>query len=182
MKNAPSIALIVAAAENGVIGRDGAMPWHLSQDLKCFRRLTMGKPVIMGRKTFQSIGKPLDGRTNIVVSRNSSPIHQNVTMCASLADAIAVARQTAVGVGVDEIMVIGGSQIYRAALPLADRIYMTRVHSAPDGDTWFADPDPGIWYERSRERLPKACGDEYEATLITLERSDAQVAKMSSTG
>ena len=106
------------------------MPWRLPTDLKTFRRLTMGKPVIMGRKTFQSIGKALDGRRNIVVSRDAGFAATDVSVARSLDDAIALARSWC---GADEIMVIGGAEIYRQALPLADRVYLTRVHAQPGG-------------------------------------------------
>ena len=131
------ISLIVAVAENGVIGRGGGLPWRLSSDLKTFRRLTMGKPMIMGRRTFQSIGKPLDGRDNIVVTRDPdirSRWHLDVRKPRRCADAGAGARGTRGG---DEIMVIGGAGVFDAALPVADRIYLTRVHAAPEGDTYF---------------------------------------------
>ncbi|MET0640773.1 MAG: dihydrofolate reductase, partial [Hyphomicrobium sp.] len=121
------VSLVVAVSENGVIGRAGALPWRLSSDLKTFRRLTMDKPIIMGRKTFQSIGKPLDRRDNIVVTRDPSFEVAGVSTCETIGDALTLARVLAKTRGADEIMVIGGVDIFDATLPVADRIYLTRV-------------------------------------------------------
>jgi dihydrofolate reductase len=149
----PEIVLVVAVADNGVIGRDGAMPWHLPADLRHFKRLTTGKPVIMGRKTFESIGKPLPGRHNIVLTRDAAWRADGVTVVPNLAEAIAAAgldpRARA-----DAIMVIGGAQVYAQALPIATRIELTRIHLAPDGDTRFPDLDPAIWHEEARAEHP----------------------------
>lgn len=140
----PEIILVVAAAENGVIGRDGAMPWHLPEDLKRFRRLTVGHPVVMGRQTFESIGRPLPGRHNIVLTGNPHWRADGITVAPNLAEAIAAAgldpRTRA-----ERIFIIGGAQIYALAMPLATRIELTRVHAAPEGDTFFPAPDPGEW-------------------------------------
>ena len=164
------LSLIVAVAENGVIGRDGGLPWRLSSDLKTFRRLTMGKPMIMGRRTFQSIGKPLDGRDNIVVTRDPHFEVAGVSSCETVADAITLARVLAATRGADEIMVIGGAQIYDTAMPLADRIYLTHVHAAPEGDRYFTPLDAKIWQEVSREALAQGPRDEFAATLAVYER------------
>lgn len=146
-----TVSLIVAAAENNVIGKDGAMPWHIPEDLKRFKTLTMGKPCVMGRKTFESIltqlGKPLPGRTSIVVSR-SGFIYESATTCPSLESALEKAKETA-----DEIMIIGGAQIYEQALPLAQRIYLTRIHQTPDGDALFPEIDKEAWKETARENF-----------------------------
>ena len=146
----PEIVLVVAAADNGVIGKDGAMPWHLPADLRRFKRITTGKPVIMGRKTFESIGKPLPGRHNIVLTRDPRFRAPGATLAPNLAEAIAAAgldpRARA-----DELMVIGGAEIYALARPIATRIELTRIHVSPDGDTWFPDPDPADWREAARE-------------------------------
>ncbi len=146
----PEIVLVVAVAENGVIGRDGTMPWHLPADLRHFKRLTTGKPVIMGRKTFESIGKPLPGRHNIVLTRDAGWQAEGVTVVPNLAEAIAAAgldpRARA-----DEIMVIGGAEIYAQALPIATRIELTRIHIAPEGDTLFPPLDPADWRETARD-------------------------------
>ena len=163
------IAIIVAAAENGVIGANGGLPWRLSSDLKRFRALTMGKPMIMGRKTFQSLGKPLDGRDNIVVSRDPGFRPDGVLVAPSLEAALDLAAACAERRGSDEIMVIGGAEIYRAALPLAGRIYLTRVHARPQGDATFAPLDPARWREVSREPLPRGERDDHAATLLVFD-------------
>ena len=164
------LSLIVAVAENGVIGRDGGLPWNLSSDLKTFRRLTMGKPMIMGRRTYDSIGKPLDGRDNIVVTRDPHFEVAGVSACATIADALTLARVLAMTRGADEIMVIGGAAIYDAVMPNADRIYLTRVHSKPDGDRRFPTPDAAAWQEISREALPQGPRDDFASTLVIYER------------
>lgn len=165
------ISLIVAVAENGVIGRNGALPWHVPSDLKTFRRITMGKPVVMGRKTFTSIGKPLPGRDNIVVTRDASFSAAGTDHAASIDAALDIARRKATEHGVDEIMVIGGAEIFALTLPMADRIYLTRIHARPDGDVVFPDPDPGVWREVSRASVPPDPRDDAAATLLILERA-----------
>ncbi len=157
-------------ARNGVIGKDGGLPWRLSSDLKTFRRLTMGKPLIMGRRTFSSLGKPLDGRDNLVVSRDTSFKAQGAEILATLDAAIARAREHAQTRGVEEIAIIGGADIYRQILPIADRIYWTEVHADVDGDTRFPDFDRKTWRETAREPIPQGPKDDYPATLITLDR------------
>ncbi|MCG8369267.1 MAG: type 3 dihydrofolate reductase [Proteobacteria bacterium] len=122
------ISLIAAASENGVIGRDGGLPWRLSDDLRYFKSMTMGKPVVMGRKTWESIGRPLPGRRNIVVSRQPGFVAAGCEVVSSVGDAVAAAGDA------EEIMIIGGSEIYALFLPLARRIYLTRVHADIDGD------------------------------------------------
>ena len=147
------LVLIVARAKNGVIGKDGALPWHLPDDLKRFKRMTVGKPVIMGRKTFDSIGKPLPGRHNIVLTRDPGWQAAGVTVAPNLAEAIAAAgldpRARA-----DEVMVIGGAQIYAEALPSATRIEVTEVDAEPDGDTVLPAFDRARWREVAREAYP----------------------------
>lgn len=164
------LSLIVAVAENGVIGRDGGLPWRMSSDLKTFRRLSMGKPMIMGRRTFESIGKPLDGRDNIVVTRDAMFAADGVSVCETITDAITLARVLATTRGTDEIMIIGGAKIYDATLDLADRIYFTRVHAEPEGDRYFPTPDPDRWQVVSREALAKGDRDDHAATLIVYDR------------
>jgi dihydrofolate reductase len=144
------LTLIVAVADNGVIGRDNQMPWRLSTDLKRFRALTMGKPVVMGRKTFQSIGKPLDGRTTIVVTRDPSFAAPGVVVAPSLTAALACARGDALRRGADAIMVAGGADIYAQALPLADALAVTFVHATPEGDRRFPAIDSEVWQEVER--------------------------------
>jgi dihydrofolate reductase len=167
------ISLIVAVAENGIIGREGGLPWHMSSDLKTFRRLTMGKPMIMGRRTFQSIGKPLDGRDNIVVTRDPQFDVPGVSACPTVSEALTLARVLATTRGADEIMIIGGAKLYEAALPLADRIYYTIVHARPDGDRSFGPVDPDVWQETAREALPKGPRDDHAATLVIYDRKSA---------
>jgi dihydrofolate reductase len=165
------ISLIVAVAENGVIGRNGALPWHVPSDLKTFRRITMGKPLVMGRKTFTSIGKPLPGRDNIVVTRDAAFDAAGTDHAASIDAALSIARAKAAERGVDEIMVIGGAEIFALTLPMADRIYLTRIHARPDGDVVFPEPDPGVWREVSRAPVPPDPRDDAAATLLVLERA-----------
>ncbi len=164
------ISLVVAASENGVIGRGGGLPWRQSSDLKTFRRLTMGKPMIMGRRTFESIGKPLDGRDNIVVTRDPFFEVNGVSVAPGVADAVTLARVLAMTRGADEIMVIGGAQIYDALLPIADRIYLTRIHAEVEGDRHLPPLDPAKWHEVSREVLPKGERDDHAASLFVYDR------------
>ncbi len=164
------ISLVVAIAENGVIGRDGGLPWHLSSDLKTFRRITMGKPVIMGRRTFQSLKKPLDGRDNIVVSRDIGFQPDGAIVERDLKAALARASACAEARGVGEIMVIGGTGVFTEALPFARFIYKTEVHARPEGDAYFPDADWSQWEEVARSPLPKGPRDEFAATFVMLER------------
>jgi dihydrofolate reductase len=164
------IAFVVAVAENGVIGRGGKLPWRLPTDLRRFRKVTLGKPMIMGRKTYESIGKPLDGRDSIVVTRQRDFAAAGVHVATSVEEAIDLGRELAEKRGVDEVMVIGGEGIFRAALADADRIYLTLVHGTPAGDTRFALPDAPAWRETAREPMPQGSGDEYPADFIVLER------------
>jgi dihydrofolate reductase len=164
------IAFVVAVAENGVIGRGGKLPWRLPTDLRRFRKVTLGKPMIMGRKTYESIGKPLDGRDSIVVTRQRDFAAAGVHVATSVEEAIDLGRELAEKRGVDEVMVIGGEGIFRAALADADRIYLTLVHGTPAGDTRFALPDAPAWQETAREPMPQGSGDEYPADFIVLER------------
>jgi dihydrofolate reductase len=168
-----SIVLVAAVADNGVIGRSNAMPWRLASDLKRFRALTMGKPVVMGRKTYLSIGKPLPGRTNIVVSRNAAFAAPGVLVAASLESALSAARGDALRRGVAEIMVIGGMDIFTRCMPLADRLEITHVHISPDGDTYFPPIDQAVW--RAAERTEHSPGprDEAAFSCVTYIRADA---------
>ncbi|MFN0217995.1 MAG: dihydrofolate reductase [Hyphomicrobium sp.] len=166
-----NLSLIVAVAENGIIGRDGKLPWRLSSDLKTFRKLTMGKPIVMGRRTFESIGKALDGRDNIVVTRDPTFAPEGVSAVSSVDDALTLGRVLARTSGADEVMIIGGAAVYDATLPMADRIYLTRVHASPVGDRRFDAFDPARWVEVSREPLPQGPKDEHAATLIVYDRA-----------
>lgn len=131
------IALIVAVAQNGVIGRDNDLPWHIPEDLKWFKENTMGKPMIMGRKTYESLGRPLPGRQHIVVSKTAQIEHEQVHVVPSLERGIELGTEIARDTGADEVMVIGGGTIYAQVLPKVKRIYRTLVELTPDGDTFF---------------------------------------------
>lgn len=165
-----TVSIIVAAAENGVIGRGGELPWRIPSDLKTFRRLTLGKPVIMGRKTFASLGKPLPGRDNIVVTRDPAFAADGVQVAASLDAALALAGRLAAERGAGEVMVIGGGQIYAEALARADRIYLSRVHATPAGDAHFPLLCEGDWQVVERQPLAPDPRDEHAVTLIVYER------------
>lgn len=165
------LSFIVAVAHNGVIGRDGGLPWRLSSDLKLFRRLTMGKPLIMGRKTWDSLAKPLDGRDNIVVTRDEAFASPGALRVNSVEAAVALARDCAGRRGVDEIMVIGGARIFAALLGTADRIYWTDVEASVPGDVHFPPFNKCAWREVSRDILPRGEKDEFAATLRILERA-----------
>lgn len=169
------IGLIAAMAENRVIGRGNALPWHISADLRNFRRLTLGKPIVMGRKTFESLGKPLPGRANIVITRNpaSRPSFRpgGVTVCHDIDGALAAAREIAGSSGADEIMVIGGAEVYAATLPAADRLYLTLVDAEFDGDAFFPAFDPAAWTEVARDRHEADAPDSPAYSFIVLERA-----------
>jgi dihydrofolate reductase len=164
------IAFVVAAAENGIIGRNGQLPWRLPSDLKRFRKLTLGKPLVMGRKTYDSIGKPLDGRDNIVVTRQAGFSPPGVHAVSSVEQALALGRELAAGRGVDEVMVIGGAEVYRMALPRAERLYLTLVHAEPEGDARFHAPNPQQWRETAREPMLQGLNDQFSAEFIVLDR------------
>jgi len=166
----PLLVLIVAIAENGIIGNAGRLPWRLSSDLKRFRRLTMGKPMVMGRKTFDSIGKPLDGRDNVVVSRDPSFAPEGVLVANDMERAMEIALKCARSRGAGEIAVIGGAEIFREMLPLADRIELTRVHASPEGDTFFLNLERTEWIETSCERHSAGPKDDADYSFIRLER------------
>ncbi len=168
----PLLAIIVAVARNGVIGHDGGMPWRMPSDLRRFRRLTLGKPVIMGRKTYESIGRPLDGRTNIVVSRRMRERPAGVEVVGDVNAAVELARQIAVRDGVSEIMVIGGAEIYSELLGQAGRIYLTRIDAAVAGETRFPELDQESWRETVREPVQRCDEDDYAATFIQLDRAE----------
>jgi dihydrofolate reductase len=141
----PVVSLLVAVASNGVIGRDGGMPWQLSTDLKRFKSLTMGKPIVMGRKTYEVIGKALPGRINIVLTRDRLFAAPEVVVAHDIREALRIARDRAREAGADELFVIGGGEVYELALPFADRLNVTHVEAKPDGDTRFPPIDPDNW-------------------------------------
>lgn len=162
----PRIAIIAAVARNRIIGRDNTMPWHLAGDLKRFRALTMGHPIIMGRRTWQSLGRPLAGRRNIVVSRDPAFAAPGCEPAISLESALAACA------GTERVFVIGGAQLYTAALPLADRLYLTEIHRDFEGDTFFPEFDRRSWRELAREPQPAHNGLEYE--FVTYGRASAE--------
>ena len=139
------LSLLVAADEKNVIGKDNKLPWHLPSDLKYFKNQTWGMPILMGRKTFESIGKPLPGRKNIVITRNRKWNHEGVTIVHSIDEAVENAKRE----GAKEIFVIGGGEIFKDAFVKANRIYLTRIHHQFDGDTFFPELDPGQWHQVS---------------------------------
>jgi dihydrofolate reductase len=154
------IVLVAAIGENNVIGRDGGLPWRLKSDLAHFRKVTINKPVVMGRKTYESIGKPLKGRTNIVLTRDLGLLVPGGVLATSLDAALDYARKDAAARRVDEIMVIGGSDIFAAFMPMADRLEITHVHASPKGDVRFPPIDPAIWREVSRTEYPAGPNDD----------------------
>ncbi|MEX2454305.1 MAG: dihydrofolate reductase [Rhodospirillaceae bacterium] len=170
------ISLIAAVAEDGAIGRDGGMPWHLSGDLRRFRATTTGRPVVMGRKTYESIGRPLPGRANIVVTRSRDFAPDGVEVAHDLEAALDRAAALAEAAGVDEVFVIGGGVLYAAALPRAGRIYLTEVHADIEGDVHFPALDPAEWREISRERHPAGARDDHPHSFVVLDRIAASPA------
>jgi dihydrofolate reductase len=166
-----NITLIAAVAENGVIGRDNGLPWRLKSDMMHFRTLTMGKPVVMGRKTFRSIGRPLAGRTTIVVSRDRAFAAPGIVVAPDIEAALACARGDALRRGAECVMVAGGAELYAQTMPLAERLDITYVHRAVDGDTYFPVIDRSIWDETAREEHAAADGDEAAFAFVTYRRA-----------
>ena len=161
------ISLVLAMASNGVIGKDGALPWRIPEDMRRFKALTMGKPIIMGRKTWDSLPKkPLPGRTNIVVTRDTNFAADGAVVVHSLSDALAHAATAKP----DEIMIIGGAEIYKAALPKATRIHLTEVEGAFEGDAHIPPFDRRQWREVERERHPPSTPDAIAFSYVTLEK------------
>lgn len=160
------ISLIVAASTNNVIGADGDLPWRLPDDLRRFKRLTMGKPIVMGRRTWESLGRPLPGRRNIVLTRQAGFTADGCDSVASPAAALSAAGDA------EEIMIIGGSQVYELFLPKATRLYLTRVHAVVDGDTFFPAIDEGCWRLIDSEVRPADASNEIACEFNTYERRD----------
>jgi len=167
---APALVLVAAVADNGVIGRGGGLPWRLKSDLRNFRAITVGKPVVMGRKTYLSIGKPLAGRTNIVVSRNRDFAAPGVIVAPSIAAALAIARGDALRRSADAIAVIGGAELYARVIGFADRLVITHVHLRPEGDTMFPVIDPELWREVARREHDPGPDDAAGFTVLVYER------------
>lgn len=154
MQNLLPVSLIVAATRNQVIGLDNQMPWHLPADLRYFKQRTLGKPIIMGRKTWESLGRPLPGRLNIVITRQADITLEGAEVFADLKTAIQRGQEWAVQQGVDEVMVIGGGQLYQQALTLAQRVYLTRIELELDGDTFFPVLDAQLWQKTDAQTHP----------------------------
>jgi dihydrofolate reductase len=164
------VAIIVAVADNGVIGRNNTLPWKLSEDMQHFKRITMGKPIVMGRKTYESIGKPLPGRTNIVISRNAAYRAEGVAVVSSLDAALALAKETAERDDVEEVMVMGGAEIYAATIPVAERLYITEVHASVEGDAVLCDIEWDLWREITRENRVAQPPNTYDYSFVCYER------------
>lgn len=162
--------MVVAIARNGVIGSNGDMPWRLSTDLKRFKAITMGKPVIMGRKTYQSVGKALPGRRNLVITRNKGFVLPDADVFLSLDDALESARKTAAAEGHSEVCIIGGGEIYRQSLPFADILHVTYVDSDPEGDTVFPEIDSGTWRVESEQSFPSGEQDSAATRYVVYRR------------
>lgn len=169
------VAVIVAQAQNRVIGNENRLPWHLPEDLRYFKRVTMGKPIIMGRKTFESIGRPLPGRCNIVITRDEQWRAEGVVVVASPEEAIERAAAQAEIDGVEEALVIGGAEIYRQMLPLSDRLYLTQVHASVEGDAHFPELDSEQWHEVGRENFMASGANPYDYSFIVLQRATEEV-------
>jgi len=165
LASSPCLTLIAAVAKNRVIGLDNALPWRLPEDLKRFKALTLGHPIVMGRKTWASLGRPLPGRTNIVISRDAGFTTEGATLAHSLPEALAVAAEASGG---EEIFIIGGAEIYRQALPLARRLQLTEIDRDYAGDVHFPAFEPQQWLETARERHHSDAGFDY--AFVTYER------------
>ena len=159
-----TISIIVAVADNGVIGTAGTMPWHISEDFRHFKEVTLGHSVVMGRKTYESIGRPLPRRRNIVITRNTDLRIEGCEMATSLEAALAMCE------GEEEVFVIGGGEIYRQAMPLAHRLYITHVGMSVEGDTRFPDIAPEVWREVSREEFERGADFEHPFAFVNYER------------
>lgn len=168
LENDIPVVLVLAAAQNGVIGRGNALPWDLPDDLQHFKRTTLGRPIIMGRKTFESVGFPLPGRTNIVVTRDQSWSHEGVRVCHTLDEALQSAFDQALIDGADAAMVVGGAEIYRLALPRADRVVLTRVEGDVVGDVIFDLDLLAGWQQRSSQRCEADGRNSHAFTVIEL--------------
>lgn len=162
------ISLIVAMDRRGVIGAGGALPWRLSDDLKRFKAITMGKPLLMGRKTHESIGRPLPGRQNIILTRQRGYEAQGCAVVHDVEDALAACA------GFEEVMVMGGAALYEVFLPRAGRIYLTRVRAEVEGDTWFPPFDESAWNEVERRDYPADERNEYPCSFRVLEKTGAR--------
>ena len=159
------VSAVVAASDNNVIGKDGGLPWHVSSDLKLFKEITMGKPVIMGRRTWESLPRqPLPGRRNIVITRNPDYAAEGADVAGSIHEALAMCE------GEPEVSIIGGGQVYEQAMDRTDRIYLTRIHLTVDGDTFLPELPENEWQEVERREFEKGERDDAAFTLVVLDR------------
>ena len=158
------LAIIVATDEQGLIGKDNDLPWKLSADLQYFRKVTMGKPIIMGRRTHESIGRPLPGRGNIIITSDKTYRAEGCIVTHSMSQAIKACENA------QEVMIMGGASLYQQWLPTADKIYLTQVHATLEGDTWFPDWNKEQWHEVSKEAYPADEKNEYPYSFILYER------------
>lgn len=165
-----NIAIVAAVARNGVIGRDNQLLWRIKADLRHFRELTLGKPVIMGRKTFESIGRPLPGRDNIVVTRDRAFTAEGVTVCRDLPSALEAGKRLAVGRDTADIMIAGGGDIYAQTIGIAQRLHITEVDLDPEGDTVFPPIDRSAWKEIRRVSHAKGPDDDAAYTFVDYAR------------
>lgn len=168
--NSLPLVIVVAVAENGVIGRERLLPWRIPSDLKHFKAVTMGKPLVMGRKTYESIGKPLPGRTNLVLTRDQDWHADGVVVAHSLDEILRLANEDARKTGASEIAIIGGSSLFEELLPFVSRIELTEVHASPEGDVYFPAYDRAAFRETRREGPIRGEKDEYAYSVVTLER------------
>ena len=170
--SAPLTALVAARARNGVIGRNGALPWRLKSDMALFKATTLGKPVVMGRKTWDSLPRrPLPGRLNVVLSRNGAFKPSGVVVCETYGEAMSIAREQAEEDGASEVCVVGGAALFALALPKARRLYLTEVEADIEGDVLFPPFDPAQWREVRREAHPAGDGDDHAFVFKVLERA-----------
>lgn len=170
----PIISLVVAMGENRAIGLGGDLPWRLRSDMKFFRTVTMGKPVLMGRRTFLSLPRVLDGRLNIVLTRDEGfEAPAPVVVAPNLDKGLDAAREWCTQTGAPEIMIIGGEGVFAEALPQAGRIYLTEVHASPRADTWFPDFDSAAWHEVYRGAQKAGARDDHDFSIVVLERGAA---------
>jgi dihydrofolate reductase len=164
------LVLVVAVAENGVIGRKQALPWRIPGDLKHYKAVTMGKPMVMGRKTYESIGRPLPGRTSVVLTSDKNWRRDGVLVGHSLEDVLRLANEDAMKTGASEITIVGGSALFEETLPIAAKIELTEVHAKPEGDVFFPHFDRAAFVETRREGPMQGEKDEHAYSVVTLER------------
>ena len=166
------LSMMVAKASNNVIGRNNKLPWYLPNDLKYFKQVTFGKPVIMGRKTWESLKGPLPGRTNIVITRQQQYLAEGAKVVATVDEAITMAENVAFIEGQEEAVIMGGAEIYALALPQTQRLYLTEVHAEVDGDTFFPEYDTSEWKEIGREDFPAEGPNPYDYSFVVYERKE----------